>query len=204
MAISSSIAAEQLTQEWDYLPNHILDIIINKLVSLVDYLSFSSVCKRWHSVARHVSNKKPRMMITTSTPQALPLLLLPSQHNNVKQLFDFTKNRVYDFKLNLPPNFTNIRVSGSSHGWLIFVEKGLILLFYLTLSLVRPYVFLQFHSTILRKIMMIRVIINSGLIRLSCPEILFCILTALRLLSSFQICLDLVSISQAKTHGPTT
>ncbi|GLT41549.1 hypothetical protein SLA2020_156050 [Shorea laevis] len=102
--------------EWAWLPKHILDLILDKLVSLYAYIQFGLVCKSWYSVAR--GNKKKRCIINASHPQ-LPLLLIPIKDSEERRLYNVVQGKVYDFRVEVPLK----RCCGSSNGWLFILEE---------------------------------------------------------------------------------
>ncbi|XP_050207245.1 F-box protein SKIP23-like [Mercurialis annua] len=109
--------------DWATLPANVLDIILENIVSLFDYIRFGSVCKSWLSVADH--HKKSRINNYCFRKQ-LPLLLVPTKDGSeqFRSLYNAadTTRKMHDFQLHIP---INKRCCGSSHGWLSFVEKDL-------------------------------------------------------------------------------
>ncbi|KAG6577578.1 putative F-box protein, partial [Cucurbita argyrosperma subsp. sororia] len=108
-------------RDWTALDYDVLGVILNKMVSLYDYLQFSIVCKSWYFVA--LRHKHQRSIITSKFPQ-LPMLIVPSKDGLENQhcLYDPRKNRTrpVDFKFCF-----NKRCCGSSFGWLIMCEETL-------------------------------------------------------------------------------
>lgn len=106
------MAARLDWRDWERLPEHLLDSVLHRLVSPVDYVRFSGVCKRWLSVARHNVDKwrLPKFM-----------LLIPTEDNSheSRSLFNIAASKIYDLRLPVPYSG---RCSGSSHGWLITLE----------------------------------------------------------------------------------
>ncbi|KAJ7965206.1 F-box protein [Quillaja saponaria] len=90
--------------DWTLLPYEVLDLILQKLSRVVDFLRSSAVCKSWYSVARQNKTKR----------QAVPMLLVPTPDNkeDKRSLYSVAKNQIYDFQLNIP---SNKRLAGSSH-----------------------------------------------------------------------------------------
>ncbi|CAL1369835.1 unnamed protein product [Linum trigynum] len=62
-------------RDWAWLPDLILNSVLQNLVSLQDYLQFSTVCKPWHAAAE--SQKRRR--IATSPQNQAPLLMVPTK-----------------------------------------------------------------------------------------------------------------------------
>ncbi|XP_022923267.1 probable F-box protein At1g65740 [Cucurbita moschata] len=109
------------SRDWTALDYDVLGVILNKMVSLYDYLQFSLVCKSWYFLALH--HKHQRSIIASKVPQ-LPMLIVPSKDGLEKQhcLYDLTTNivRSVDFKFCF-----NKRCCGSSFGWLIMRDETL-------------------------------------------------------------------------------
>ncbi|TYK19445.1 F-box protein SKIP23-like [Cucumis melo var. makuwa] len=107
------------SRDWTTLEYDILGVILNKMMSLYDYLQFSLVCKSWNFVA--LRHRHQRSVITSEFPQ-LPMLIVPSKDDIEKQhcLYDVTNNKIRtaDFKFCF-----NKRCCGSSFGWLIMHEE---------------------------------------------------------------------------------
>ncbi|XP_050222925.1 F-box protein At2g26160-like [Mercurialis annua] len=110
---------ENNIREWETLPANVLDIILENLISLFDYIRFGVVCKPWLFVAEH--HKQIRIN-NYCFSKHLPLLLVPAEDGREqwRSLYNAATRKVYDFKLHVP---INKRCCGSSHGWLFFVEK---------------------------------------------------------------------------------
>ncbi|XP_062022672.1 F-box protein SKIP23-like [Rosa rugosa] len=98
--------------DWASLPKHLLDSVLEKLVSLSDYLRFSIVCKSWYYVAK--DNQIQRAKMTA------PMLLICANKRHSWNLYSIVDDKVFDFQLSVP----NKRYCGSSFGWLIAVEKN--------------------------------------------------------------------------------
>ncbi|KGN56200.1 hypothetical protein Csa_011053 [Cucumis sativus] len=109
------------SRDWSTLEYDVLGMILNKMVSLYDYLQFSSVCKSWNFIA--LRYKHHRSLITSNLPQ-LPMLIVPSEYDSGKQhcLYDLINNEIrpVDFVCSF-----NKRCCGSSFGWLIMLEDTL-------------------------------------------------------------------------------
>ncbi|XP_059629183.1 putative F-box protein At5g55150 isoform X2 [Cornus florida] len=107
--------------DWAWLPKHLLDTILDKLVSLSNYVHFGAVCREWQSV---VMEKKCCTQV--------PFLMVPTEDNSEERrsLYSITHNKLYDFQLRVP---YKKRLSGSSHGWLFTVEESF------ALTLINPF-----------------------------------------------------------------
>ncbi|XP_059629224.1 putative F-box protein At5g55150 [Cornus florida] len=94
-------------------------MILDNLVSLSEFVRFGAVCKPWQSVA--MENKLTFVQNKFSTQ--VPFLMVPLKDNNDdrRSLYSITHNKLYDFQLRVP---YKERLCGSSHGWLIGIEKS--------------------------------------------------------------------------------
>ncbi|GAB4826172.1 hypothetical protein Ancab_009039 [Ancistrocladus abbreviatus] len=125
-------AAATAQSEWAWLPEHLLDSILDIVVSQsedgADYFCFSAVCKRWLSVANHNSHKYPLPITVARIPHPPPpLLLIPSSDNDnsthnrcLLDLADPQKRTVIELGSQY-----NKRCGGSSHGWLAFAKADI-------------------------------------------------------------------------------
>ncbi|XP_059627423.1 putative F-box protein At3g25750 [Cornus florida] len=106
--------------DWVWLPKNLLDMILDKLVSLSEFVRFGAVCKPWQSVA--MENKLK--FVQNKLSRQVPFLMVPTEDNsNVRRsLYSITDNKSYDFQLRVP---YKKRLSGSSYGWLFTVEESL-------------------------------------------------------------------------------
>ncbi|CAL1404900.1 unnamed protein product [Linum trigynum] len=115
---SSPAAEETAAREWAWLPCNVLDSVLSHLISLQDYLRFTSVCQPWNSTAQ----AQIRRRIATSQNQP-PLLLVPTQNRSCRRriLYSVTANKLLiNHTLQIP---YHRRCCGSSHGWLAFLGK---------------------------------------------------------------------------------
>ncbi|GLU12098.1 hypothetical protein SLE2022_288050 [Rubroshorea leprosula] len=101
---------------WELLPKDILDLILDRLVYVVDYLYFAGVCKEWYLVAQEY--RKRRHNIDAFHPHQLPLLLIPHE----KLVCSVIHGRVSHIKSNV---HLNKRCFGSSLGWLMYLDQTL-------------------------------------------------------------------------------
>ncbi|CAN1155641.1 Putative F-box protein At4g22660 [Linum perenne] len=106
------------TEDWAWLPDGVLDLVLSNLVTSQDYIRFRSVCKSWYSVAQHQKSRR----ITDSNKQQVPLLLVPTKNRSrqCRSLYNLTQHNILYTKL---PILYHRRSCGSSHGWLAFMEK---------------------------------------------------------------------------------
>ncbi|KAM7491589.1 hypothetical protein LguiA_034510 [Lonicera macranthoides] len=116
---------------WSTLPQELLDLILKKIVSLTDYLHFTTTCHYWCSAA--LADRHNRI---DGNNTQLPFLLIPSPPNNspnTRKIYNITRNTHLDIELPLSVPF-NKGFCGSSHGWLIFFDHQT-----LTFSLINPF-----------------------------------------------------------------
>ncbi|KAE9595188.1 putative F-box domain-containing protein [Lupinus albus] len=110
------MASPSESSQWSTLPKNLLKEITNRLPKPCDYVRFGAVCKGWHSFV-HKSYKQKHLL---HVHQNIPLLLFPTQDQELRGLYNITQGMVYNqFQFNLP----NKRCCGSSYGWLFFVDK---------------------------------------------------------------------------------
>jgi hypothetical protein len=119
---------------WACLPEDLLVLILDRLVTLSDYVRFSAVCRPWHAVALENYYGERRLKLSLHQP---PLLFLththPSKGETTIDIHCVSQNKTYELKSFLPRG--SKRWFGSSHGWLITVDKN----FVITLS--KPFCF---------------------------------------------------------------
>lgn len=92
------------SSKWADIPSEILDSIFEHL-SLRDVIAAESVCTRWFSSAKSFITFKSQ----SQSPQCPLLLLFPQEDENGLE--------------NVPEEFIESACIGSSHGWLIFLDK---------------------------------------------------------------------------------
>lgn len=112
------------SSKWADIPSEILDSIFEHL-SLRDVIAAESVCTRWFSSAKSFITFKSQ----SQSPQCPLLLLFPQEDENGLE--------------NVPEEFIESACIGSSHGWLIFLDKrGAPLLFnpHLRIHIQFPYI----------------------------------------------------------------
>ncbi|XP_059669576.1 F-box protein At2g17036-like [Cornus florida] len=104
--------------DWAYLPKHLLDLIMHKLVSISDCVRFGAVCKPWLSMA--MENKVK--FFENKWCRQVPFLMVSTEDSNERRsLYNISHNKLYDFELRIP---YKKRFCGSSHGWLFTVEES--------------------------------------------------------------------------------
>lgn len=117
--------------DWASLPSGILDLILDHLIQVVDYLRFSAVCKPWLSAALYQKDRRRRESIIHN--QSVPMLLTPPlppkkaarDHHRRWRLYSVTSGKLFNWdQLKMvarrPPNQ---RLCGSSYGWLGAVNE---------------------------------------------------------------------------------
>ncbi|XP_062175580.1 uncharacterized protein LOC133880612 isoform X2 [Alnus glutinosa] len=111
---------------WACLPEDLLVLILDRLVTLSDYVRFSAVCRPWHAVALENYYGERRLKLSLHQP---PLLFLththPSKGETTIGIHCVSQNKTYELKSFLPRG--SKRWFGSSHGWLITVDKNFVI-----------------------------------------------------------------------------
>ncbi|BFG35417.1 hypothetical protein CerSpe_216910 [Prunus speciosa] len=112
--------ASTLVSGWAWLPSNILDLILEKLIPISDYIRFSAVCKHWQLVALH--RKKQHIK---SCHKQIPMLVIPTIDGTSERrgLYSVTQGKTCSFELNV---YYSKRFCGSSHGWLACVDENLV------------------------------------------------------------------------------
>lgn len=106
------------SSNWAMLPKHLLDSVLERLPSRLDYLRFSVVCMSWNSVVEDNLSK-----------HTAPMLLAYCGKQDTWNLCDIARDKVLDLQLDLPKR----RFCGFSKGWLISVDENFIV------SLINPF-----------------------------------------------------------------
>ncbi|PHT69210.1 hypothetical protein T459_28697 [Capsicum annuum] len=106
--------------DWTKLPDLLLYLILEKIVSISDCLRFSAVCKPWFSfVSKNHDVQKQR--ISSSSIEEMPVLVIlgTDKYGYIinTSLYSVTKRKII---LERPFPKDDERCCGSSHGWLIF------------------------------------------------------------------------------------
>ncbi|XP_061993300.1 F-box protein At2g05970-like [Rosa rugosa] len=116
MRFSSNSHAKKTTDQpnWSELPADLLELILKSLTA-VDIIRFKAVCTSWMYATKYYPLPQP------------PWLMLPSnQQNDVnsRRFFDVAdKARTIYTMTNLFRGFSDSWCIGSSHGWLVIVDK---------------------------------------------------------------------------------
>lgn len=124
---TSSVA----TYHWLDLPEDLVCLILDELLELIDFVRFATVCKKWHSLAKHYYLTTQRWRRN----QVLPMLLIPCGFKEVdtkatkakmlpSSLYSVSERRVYmnNFDSPVVPYGTK-RLVGCSYGWLAMLDE---------------------------------------------------------------------------------
>ncbi|KAL5543579.1 hypothetical protein UlMin_007363 [Ulmus minor] len=117
---------------WANLPKHILDSILGKLESSMDFLRFSGVCVLWHENVKNNQIRRNKML----RQHHAPMLFIPSEEEEECTwiIYDIINNKCLESKLEIP---YDKRFCGSSEGWLVATDINY------EVSLYKPYSFLK-------------------------------------------------------------
>ncbi|PON53139.1 putative F-box protein [Trema orientale] len=116
--------------DWARVQKHILDLILEKLESLVDYLRFNVVCLQWHSVTKENQVERIKASHRRYRYHQVPMLLMPSEDEYTWNIYNVMTNKFLELELLIP---YGKRFCGSSKGWLVAVNKDW------TVTLYKPY-----------------------------------------------------------------
>ncbi|XP_015888222.3 putative F-box protein At5g55150 [Ziziphus jujuba] len=100
-----------MASNWSELQMELLDLIIKRLDAIVDIIRFKAVCSKWYRAAQ---------LYMTS-----PLLMLPSDKKEEAddcRFFSVAENKIYKIN-NVFDGFHGAWCVGSSHGWLLILDK---------------------------------------------------------------------------------
>ncbi|CAL5364411.1 unnamed protein product [Camellia sinensis] len=102
---------------WAWLPQNLVDNILDKMVSLQDYIRFGGVSPNWRRITQENHHKR----IEVKNNLQLPLLMIPTSNNSRMRrgLYSLTKPGICETELPVP---YRRRCCGSSHGWLITLD----------------------------------------------------------------------------------
>lgn len=110
-------------ESWSDLPEHIVEIFIEKIDSHRDFVISGAVCKLWHSVVTNNSNRLPhKLPLALCLPYGhpIPLLFQPSGATAKNSCFySLTEKVFYGPAI---PEIENKWIAGSSRGWLVTIE----------------------------------------------------------------------------------
>ncbi|CAA3020618.1 F-box SKIP23-like isoform X1 [Olea europaea subsp. europaea] len=101
--------------DWSQLPYDLVVSIANQLFEVVDFLSFSAVCRSWRLV----------YLKRNWTPSHCDPWLMLGEYTegdvSIRQFLSLTQFRVYKFPL---PEANGCRCWGTSHGWIVTLSQG--------------------------------------------------------------------------------
>ena len=117
MALSSN-----WNSDWASLAVEVLDLILDYLVPMEDYFSFSEVCLQWrHAVCGKLQDLRSNHKRYCRLHQQAPFLLAPTTDGKKPCLYDVVQGKSNcEFELRLGQE--SCRIEGSSHGWLILLH----------------------------------------------------------------------------------
>ncbi|KAF5205418.1 ascorbic acid mannose pathway regulator [Thalictrum thalictroides] len=121
-------------RNWSQLPQELQELIIRKLSTFEDYLSFVGVCQSWRSnlVSRHhytffqktlpwLMLPEPQVEDDGITYEEDDLVIDEDDHNETRSFFSLSRNKVYHFDL---PQAVGCHCWGSPYGWLVTCSDG--------------------------------------------------------------------------------
>lgn len=79
------------SSNWARLPKHLLDSVLDRLPSRLDYLRFGVACMSWDSVTKDKLSK-----------HTIPMLLAYTGKEDTWNLYDIASEKVLDLQLDLP------------------------------------------------------------------------------------------------------
>ncbi|KAL6282938.1 hypothetical protein ACE6H2_013867 [Prunus campanulata] len=74
--MAEAMISSTLDSGWAWLPNDVLDLILEKLIPISDYIRFGAVCKAWRSFALY---QKPQRL--KSCCKQLPMMMITDKGN---------------------------------------------------------------------------------------------------------------------------
>lgn len=113
-------------RDWAGLPAHIVDLIVTMLDGFFDYLRFCGVCSEWRKTAHEANlDYKIKSKIFVAPDKELPMLMFTTDENSDRRsVFNILNGKTYEIKLPIPYKY---RFAGSSCGWLLCLEKTMVL-----------------------------------------------------------------------------
>lgn len=109
----SSPFSSSTMADWSKLPYDLVVSIANQLFDVVDFLSFSAVCRSWRLVylKKHWTSSIPWLMLGEYTEGDV----------SIKQFLSLTRFKIYKFPL---PKASGCRCWGTSHGWVVTLSQS--------------------------------------------------------------------------------
>ncbi|XP_059437047.1 F-box protein At2g26160-like [Corylus avellana] len=116
-----------MESDWACLPEDLLILILDKLVSLSDYVRFTAVCMPWHSVALDKYRGERPLKLSMHQP---PLLFLThsaqpsSEGKTTFSIYNVSENKACKLKTFIPCDTQSTYHYGDSyHGWMISADE---------------------------------------------------------------------------------
>ncbi|XP_062014580.1 probable F-box protein At1g44080 [Rosa rugosa] len=105
---------------WAWLPSELLELILDKLVLICDYIQFGAVCKHWQSAA-----KQHKQQWMKFCHKQLPMLMQITRNRNKSNAAFFSISQGGMLRqLSYVPHYNKKGVElYSSHGWLAYNDK---------------------------------------------------------------------------------
>ncbi|XP_059441841.1 F-box protein At2g17036-like [Corylus avellana] len=119
---------DDLESNWACLPDDLLVLILDRLITLSDYVCFSAVCMPWQAIALENYYGERRHKLSLHQP---PLLFLTHTHPSIEGETTISvhnishQDKTYELKSFIPNG--NDRWFCSSHGWLITVDNNFVI-----------------------------------------------------------------------------
>ncbi|CAL8172231.1 unnamed protein product [Prunus armeniaca] len=105
-----------MDSDWAGLPQHLLDLVVDRLVAQLDFARFSIMCMSWHSVAKHNQSHRAKLLGRDQPP----MLMVSTDQEGTWNLCNLMDEKVLDLQV----NSSNKRFCGSSKGWVIIGEEN--------------------------------------------------------------------------------
>ncbi|KAB2609956.1 F-box protein [Pyrus ussuriensis x Pyrus communis] len=116
--------------DWACLPKHLLDSILEKILSPSGCIRFNAVCMPWYCVAQDNKRKFEEMYSSCHNP---PLPLIQTAKKRDWNIYSPMEDKVLGLQLNFPKK----RLCGSSKGWLIAMNMDLVV------TLINPFLWIK-------------------------------------------------------------
>ncbi|KAK8510145.1 hypothetical protein V6N13_103743 [Hibiscus sabdariffa] len=95
-----------MNADWAGLPRNLVASILQRSVSVSDYLRFGVVCRAWHSITMEDMDYL--------LPPPSPMLLVPSRGKQAWNLYSITDHKLLplQFSMPRPPGLSALRMDG--------------------------------------------------------------------------------------------
>ncbi|KAK8510146.1 hypothetical protein V6N13_103744 [Hibiscus sabdariffa] len=104
-----------MNADWAGLPRNLVASILQRSVSVSDYLRFGAVCRAWHSITMEDMDYL--------LPPPSPMLLVPSRGKQAWNLYSITYHKLLPLQFSMP---RTTRFVGSSNGWLATMDDDFV------------------------------------------------------------------------------